>query len=66
MSDSLSLPPGVTANSQLGESITGANEELVQMQQAFNVAIEVNAAITVKKTALGAEETAAQQRPNIG
>ncbi len=66
MSGSLSLPPGVTANSSLGQSIEGANEELTQMQQAFDVAIEVNAAITVKKTALGSEETAAQQRPNIG
>ena len=56
----------MTANSSLGQSVTAANNELTQMQQAFDVAIEVNAAITVQKTALGSEETAAQQRPNIG
>ena len=36
------------------------------MKAAFEQAIETNAEITVLKTRLGAEETAAQQRPNIG
>lgn len=36
------------------------------MTAAFDTAIQTNAKITVIKTEKGAEETAAQQRPNIG
>ena len=39
---------------------------MTQMSQAFDLAITTNAEITSLKTALGAIETAAQQRPNIG
>ena len=65
-SPGIALPTGVTADSSLGQSIGAANNELDAMNQAFEVAIEVNAAITVAKTVDGAEETVAQQRPNIG
>lgn len=37
-----------------------------KMTAAFNQAIETNVKITTIKTEKGAEETAAQQRPNIG
>jgi hypothetical protein len=40
--------------------------EIDKMTAAFNQAIATNAEITVVKTEKGAEETAAQQRPNIG
>ena len=36
------------------------------MTAAFELAIKTNATITTTKTELGAIETAAQQRPNIG
>lgn len=53
MSGSVALDPAIT--SAIGE-----------MKAAFDQAIEANAQITVVKTEKGAEETAAQQRPNIG
>ena len=40
--------------------------QIDKMTAAFNTAIETNAKITVVKTLKGSEETAAQQRPNIG
>ena len=51
--------------------VTGAgapdiNAEIDKMTAAFNTAIETNEKITVVKTEKGSEETAAQQRPNIG
>ncbi|MGI4793819.1 MAG: hypothetical protein ACRYG8_06990 [Janthinobacterium lividum] len=39
---------------------------LDKMTAAFNTAIQTNLQITTIKTEKGAEETAAQQRPNIG
>lgn len=42
------------------------DSEIDKMTSAFNTAIETNEKITVVKTEKGAEETAAQQRPNIG
>ena len=66
MNEQIAMPTGVDPTSSLGQSITAANSELDAMNQAFMVAIQVNAEITVAKTADGAEETAAQQRPNIG
>lgn len=44
----------------------GIKSAMTDMQAAFAQAIETNAEITVLKTRLGSEETAAQQRPNIG
>lgn len=43
-----------------------AQDEIAQMNDAFKLATAVNADITVAKTVDGSEETAAQQRPNIG
>ena len=37
-----------------------------QMKAAFDQAIQTNLQITTVKTEKGAEESAAQQRPNIG
>ena len=37
-----------------------------QRTAAYNHAIQTNLKITTVKTELGAEESAAQQRPNIG
>ena len=48
------------------DSLGGIDGAIQNMQAAFEQAIETNAEITVLKTRLGAEETAAQQRPNIG
>lgn len=45
---------------------TAINDAIGKMQHAFDVAITANAQITEVKTEKGAEETAAQQRPNIG
>ncbi len=42
------------------------DQEIQQMNDAFALATETNMKITVAKTVDGAEETAAQQRPNIG
>lgn len=47
--------------------LSGAIKDAIgQMQAAFDEAIAANAKITEVKTEKGAEETAAQQRPNIG
>ncbi|UDL94591.1 hypothetical protein LGH83_19185 [Lichenihabitans sp. PAMC28606] len=45
---------------------TSVDAEIQQMNDAFALATETNMKITVAKTIDGAEETAAQQRPNIG
>lgn len=45
---------------------SGIDGAIASMKDAFEEAIKTNAEITVLKTRLGAEETAAQQRPNIG
>ncbi len=42
------------------------DQAIAKMQDAFTTAINTNAEITTLKTQLGATETAAQQRPNIG
>ncbi|GAL98916.1 hypothetical protein ACLEIY_15040 [Acetobacter tropicalis] len=49
-----------------GTSSANIDSEIDKMTSAFNTAIETNEKITVVKTEKGAEETAAQQRPNIG
>lgn len=54
------------AGSDGSDSTGGINGAIDDMKAAFEQAIETNAEITVLKTRLGAEETAAQQRPNIG
>jgi hypothetical protein len=45
---------------------SAVDSEIAQMNAAFALATETNIKITVAKTVDGAEETAAQQRPNIG
>jgi len=45
---------------------SSVDAQLAKMSAAFDLATETNAKITVLKTGKGAEETAAQQRPNIG
>ena len=60
MSGSVSAGSG---SSSLSSDISGAID---QMTAAFNEAIQTNIQITTVKTEKGAEETAAQQRPNIG
>lgn len=49
-----------------GDTSGNIDAQIDKMTAAFNTAIETNAKITVVKTEKGAEETAAQQRPNIG
>ncbi len=57
-------PTDSTGALQSGQSSVDA--EIGQMNAAFALATETNMKITVAKTVDGAEETAAQQRPNIG
>lgn len=45
---------------------TAIDSAIASMQAAFNEAIVTNTQITTLKTELGAQESAAQQRPNIG
>ena len=52
--------------SSVSSSSTDIDSQIDNMSAAFNKAIETNEKITVVKTEKGAEETAAQQRPNIG
>lgn len=49
-----------------GDTGGSIDAQIDKMTAAFNTAIETNAKITVVKTLKGSEETAAQQRPNIG
>jgi hypothetical protein len=49
-----------------GTTSTDISSAIDQMTAAFNQAIQTNIQITTTKTELGAEESAAQQRPNIG
>ena len=60
---------GVSSPDGSGALATGAmsvSDEINAMNSAFSLAISTNADITIAKTVDGAEETAAQQRPNIG
>ncbi len=68
-SASLGAGAGNAASSSGGALQTGSDsvdQEISQMNDAFALATETNMKITVAKTVDGAEETAAQQRPNIG
>ena len=56
---SSTTPPSSTDSSAI-------DGEIDKMTAAFNQAIETNEKITVVKTEKGSEETAAQQRPNVG
>lgn len=57
-----------SVSSSTGASATSGDIQAAidKMTAAFNQAIQTNLAITTIKTEKGAEETAAQQRPNIG
>jgi len=63
-------PGAGNAASNSGGALQGGSasvdQEIQQMNDAFALATETNMKITVAKTVDGAEETAAQQRPNIG
>lgn len=69
MTDSSSIGAGNSPTDSSGALSTGSSSvdaEIQQMNDAFALATETNMKITVAKTVDGAEETAAQQRPNIG
>ena len=55
-----------SSGSSLQAGSSSVDQEIQQMNDAFALATETNMKITVAKTVDGAEETAAQQRPNIG
>jgi hypothetical protein len=68
-----SSPPSVgsgngatDSSGDLSSGSASVDNEIAQMNTAFNLATETNMKITIAKTVDGAEETAAQQRPNIG
>ena len=70
-SSSSSIGPGAgnapaTSGGALQTGGDSVDAEISQMNDAFALATETNMKITVAKTVDGAEETAAQQRPNIG
>jgi hypothetical protein len=54
------------SSGNLASGTSSVNAEISQMNAAFALATQTNMEITVAKTVDGAEETAAQQRPNIG
>lgn len=68
----MSATTGTSGNSAtdtttaLTDGQSAVDSEISQMNAAFLLATKTNAEITVAKTVDGAEETAAQQRPNIG
>lgn len=53
-------------NGALAKGKMSVGDELTAMNNAFQLGISTNEQITFSKTIDGAEETAAQQRPNIG
>ncbi len=55
-----------SSSGALSSGSASVDKEIQQMNDAFALATETNMKITVAKTVDGAEETAAQQRPNIG
>jgi hypothetical protein len=54
------------SSTSLSSGSSSVDSEIAQMNAAFALATQTNIQITVAKTVDGAEETAAQQRPNIG
>ena len=66
MSGTTTDPTSIASGTLDSSSTSDIDSEITAMDQAFNTAIATNTEITVHKTILGAEETAAQQRPNIG
>jgi hypothetical protein len=69
MTDTPPVGNGNSATDTTGAINSGSSavdSEIAQMNAAFALATETNIKITVAKTVDGAEETAAQQRPNIG
>jgi hypothetical protein len=69
MADTSSVGAGNAPTNSSGALSSGSasvDKEIQQMNDAFALATETNMKITVAKTVDGAEETAAQQRPNIG
>jgi hypothetical protein len=54
------------SSADLANGSAAVDKEIAQMNAAFALATETNIRITVAKTIDGAEETAAEQRPNIG
>ncbi len=56
----------VSSTGDVSSGSSNVDAQLAKMSAAFDLATETNAKITVLKTVKGAEETAAQQRPNIG
>ena len=58
--------PATDSSGALSSGNGSVDSEIQQMNDAFALATQTNMKITVAKTIDGAEETAAQQRPNIG
>jgi hypothetical protein len=64
-------PPGsgngpTDSSGDLATGSAAVDQEIAQMNAAFALATETNIKITIAKTIDGAEETAAEQGPNIG
>jgi hypothetical protein len=66
MADAITTNGATDSSGALQSGSDAVNDEINQMNAAFQLATETNMKITVAKTVDGAEETAAQQRPNIG
>ena len=69
MADAATMSSGNPAADTSGAMSAGGasvDKLLASMNAAFALATDTNLKITIQKTVDGAEETAAQQRPNIG
>lgn len=66
MSGSVGGNSPTSSSGSISSGQTSVDDEIAQMNSAFALATQTNMEITVAKTVDGAEETAAQQRPNIG
>ena len=66
MADSVAGNGASTNTGALTDGTDKVDAEIQQMNDAFALATQTNMDITIAKTVDGAEETAAQQRPNIG
>jgi hypothetical protein len=58
--------PATDSSTDLANGSAAVDKEIEQMNAAFALATQTNIKITTAKTIDGAEETAAEQRPNIG
>jgi hypothetical protein len=66
MTDTTPSNGATDTSGALNSGSSAVDTEIADMNAAFALATETNTRITVDKTVDGAEETAAQQRPNVG